>query len=55
MDFWKDYLHEVLRAFWRALERTDTLVIDVLILAGIGGLWLDGHAEHPSWARAGVF
>jgi hypothetical protein len=52
MDFWKDYLREVFRAFWRALERTDTLVIGVLILAGISSLWLGGHAEHPSWQVA---
>src|SRR5260221_8097768 len=50
--YWKDYLREVFRAFWRALERTDTLVIVVLIVAGIGSLWLGGHAEHPSWQIA---
>jgi hypothetical protein len=55
MDFWKDYLRQVFRAFWHALERTDTLVIGVFILAGImaaGFGFFGGHAEHPSWQIA---
>jgi hypothetical protein len=40
------------QAFWGALERTDTLVIGVLILAGISSLWFGGHAGHPSWQIA---
>ena len=52
MNFWKDYLGEVLKAFWEALAVTDTLVIGVLIVAGIGSVWLGGHAEHPSWQIA---
>jgi hypothetical protein len=49
MGFWKDYMCEVFWAFWRALERTDTLIVLVIICAGISSLWLGGHAEHPSW------
>ena len=30
--FWSDYLRHVFKAFWRALERTDTLVVGLLIL-----------------------
>ena len=52
MDFWKDYLREVFRTFWQALERTDTLVIAVLIAAGIGSVWLGSNPEHPSWKIA---
>jgi hypothetical protein len=49
--FWSDYLRHVFKAFWRALERTDTLVVGLLILGGVGSLWFGGHAEHPSWQR----
>ena len=50
--FWQDYLYEVFKAFWRAFERTDTLVIVLLILSGLGSLWFGGHADHPSWQIA---
>ena len=49
--FWSDYLRHVFKAFWRALERTDTLVVGLLILGDVGSLWFGGHAEHPSWQR----
>jgi hypothetical protein len=49
---WKDYIRQVIPAFWHALTLTDTLVIGVFILAGgcaaAFGLF-GGHAEHPSW------
>jgi hypothetical protein len=52
MGFWRDYLRQVLPAFWHALALTDTLVIGVFILAGISaaafGLF-GGHGEHPAW------
>jgi hypothetical protein len=50
MNFWKDYLRQVFRAFWHALERTDTLVIGVFILVGIMAAFgfFGGHDEHPS-------
>lgn len=51
--FWKDYLREVFKAFWRALERTDTLVIFVFIISGIIiSAVLGGQADHPSWKVA---
>jgi hypothetical protein len=50
--FWSDSLRHVFKAFWRALERTDTLVVGLLILGGVGSLWFGGHAEHPSWQIA---
>jgi hypothetical protein len=50
--FGSDYLRHVFKAFWRALERTDTLVVGLLILGGVGSLWFGGHAEHPSWQIA---
>ena len=52
MSFWKDYLREVFRAFWHALERTDTLVIVVFILSGIGSAALGRRTDHPSWKVA---
>jgi hypothetical protein len=51
-SFRKDYLREIIPAFWHALALTDTLVIGVFILAGGSatafGLF-GGHTEHPSW------
>jgi hypothetical protein len=48
-QYWKDYLRELLRVCWRALERTDTLVILAFITSGIVSLGLGTHHEHPSW------
>jgi hypothetical protein len=47
--YWKDYLRELLAVCWRALKRTDTLVIFTFIASGIISLWLGTHPEHPSW------
>ena len=52
MTLWKDYLREVLRTFWQALERTDTLVITMFIVSGIASVWLGSIPEHPSWKIA---
>jgi hypothetical protein len=52
--YWKDYLRELLTVCWRALERTDTLVIFAFIASGIVSLWLGTHSEHPSWQIAFV-
>jgi hypothetical protein len=48
--YWKDYLREVIPAYWRAFERTDTLVIVVFIVSGIFAIFgfFGGHADHPS-------
>jgi hypothetical protein len=52
MPLWKGYLREVFSTFWKALERTDTLVIAMFILSGIASAWLRINPEHPSWTIA---
>jgi hypothetical protein len=45
----KDYVREVWRASYRALEITDTLVVAAIVVIGAAGSFLEHLHGHPPW------
>jgi hypothetical protein len=56
--FWKDYSRALLSAFWRGFEKTDTLIIVLIVLAFIwstaGGREFGDSWHPPGWLVATI-
>jgi hypothetical protein len=50
----KDYIRELWRASYRALERIDTLVVLAIIVIGLSGAALEHLHGHPPWWLIGL-